>query len=380
MISKNNFLLYQKKEKKFSPGQKFYQLLCDGLRKNECNLHLYSLTNLGKYILASSNSDSINYYCYSKKTERTQMAKKIAHDISLAINPKTDVIIADTDSYWPLKAALYCRKKTNCKIIGLTTDFPQHVLYYAKKKMSILNRILKTINAYSKLPYIKKADAYILLAEGMREIIGYKKPYMICEGFCETDNTETKKHTKYGKKIISYLGSLNEQSGIKNLIECVKTIDRTDFELHIYGDGTWKEYVENAQKDIRIKYHGVVDQNEVKEIERKSDFLINPRPSNEKFNRYSFPSKTIEYMASGTPLISTKLECIGDDYKPYILWLRDNNIDVMRDDLNKIIDMHYNDCIDFGLQAKDFVYKKKSKEVQGKQILEFAKQILKDNM
>lgn len=380
MISNNAFSLYQKKEKKFSPGQKFYQMFCDGLKKNECNLHLYSLTNLGKYISSLSNPDGIVYYSYSTKIERTQMAKKIAKDISLVVNPKTDVIIADTDSYWPLKAALYCRNKTGCKVVGLTTDFPQHVLYYAKKKMSIINRILKAINAYSKLPCIKNADAYILLAEGMREIIGYKKPYMICEGFCETDNTETNARTNYDKKIISYLGSLNEQSGIKNLIECVKTIDRTDFELHIYGDGTWKEYVVNAQNDSRIKYHGVVDQNEVKEIERKSDFLINPRPSNEKFNRYSFPSKTLEYMASGTPLISTRLVCIGEDYNPYILWLRDDNIDVMREDLNKIIEMQRNDCIVFGQRAKEFVNREKSKEIQGKRILEFAKQILKDDV
>ena len=45
---------------------------------------------------------------------------------------------------------------------------------------------------------------------------------------------------------------------------------------------------------------------------------MNPRFTGAEYTLYSFPSKNIEYMVSGTPVITTRLAGIPDDYYPYV--------------------------------------------------------------
>jgi len=49
-----------------------------------------------------------------------------------------------------------------------------------------------------------------------------------------------------------------------------------------------------------------------------SHLLLHPRPVNSPVTLYSFPSKLIEYLASGTPVLSTRLKSIPIDLLPYI--------------------------------------------------------------
>ena len=53
--------------------------------------------------------------------------------------------------------------------------------------------------------------------------------------------------------------------------------------------------------------------------ELKATLLVNPRPTTEEFTIYSFPSKNMEYMASGTPLLTTKLPGMPEEYHQYVL-------------------------------------------------------------
>ena len=60
--------------------------------------------------------------------------------------------------------------------------------------------------------------------------------------------------------------------------------------------------LKKLQKDKRIIYWGVVEQKHVFEMQQQATLLVNPRKGHEEYTKYSFPSKTMEYMASGTQL------------------------------------------------------------------------------
>jgi len=53
----------------------------------------------------------------------------------------------------------------------------------------------------------------------------------------------------------------------------------------------------------------------------KADVLVNPRENNEEYTKYSFPSKNIEYLASGNPVVAYMLDGMGDCYREYIYLL-----------------------------------------------------------
>ena len=92
-----------------------------------------------------------------------------------------------------------------------------------------------------------------------------------------------------------------------------------DIELWLFGSGDMeKDITDYCKSDQRIKYFGMVPREKVVKFEKKAKLLVNPRPTNNEFTKYSFPSKTIEYMASGTPLLTTRLPGIPSEYFDHV--------------------------------------------------------------
>ena len=99
-----------------------------------------------------------------------------------------------------------------------------------------------------------------------------------------------------------------------------------NYQLWICGNGDAKDVVEElAKKDSRIKYYGLIPRDEVLKLQQEADLLINPRFSTDEYTLYSFPSKTIEYMLSSTPVLMHRLPGIPDEYEPYIFYGEDES-------------------------------------------------------
>lgn len=379
LIEENIYEEYQRKTGRFNPGQKFYQMLYTGLIKNNISVECYSIVDRSKqeFIDQYTNNTRFHYYVYRSKIERKTLAKKLANDLASIANNKDTYIIADGEAYWTLRAALYCKKISKCHVCEMITDFPHHVYSYSKERYSdfFIKKIFRYANAYYKLLAMKQADSFILLTEGMRDYIGKKKPSIIVEGFVEPSGFMDKKEENLLENRfveIAYLGSLNEQSGILNFISAFSQIENDNVILKIYGDGRAREdIIAWEKKDKRIKYCGVVSLSEVRIVERQVDILINPRPSSEKFNRYSFPSKTLEYMSSGTAFCSTHLECIPKEYDNYIFWIDDTSISATKKSIEHILSLSKTELIEKGLSAKNFVDKQKTDEQQARKIITF---------
>lgn len=99
--------------------------------------------------------------------------------------------------------------------------------------------------------------------------------------------------------------------------------------------------------------------------------LINIRDSKEEYTKYSFPSKTIEYMASGTPLLTTELLGIPTEYYDYVYTLDDETEKGLSDKLKEILSISDNDLAIQGKKAMDFILNEKNSKIQGKKIAEF---------
>ena len=109
--------------------------------------------------------------------------------------------------------------------------------------------------------------------------------------------------------------------------------------------------------------------------EKHAKILVNPRPSKEKFTKYSFPSKTLEYLASGTVAIITKLEGIPNEYYEYCYTFEEENIDGLAKGLNEIMNKSDQELENKARKAKNFVMYKKNNSIQVSRILKFLKDI-----
>lgn len=129
------------------------------------------------------------------------------------------------------------------------------------------------------------------------------------------------------------------------------------------------EITEISKKHNCIKYYGTVSNSCVLEEEKKSWLLINPRSTKEEYTKYSFPSKNIEYMRSGTPVLYTKLRSMPEEYYEYINLIDDESADGIKSAIEQIADGDYSIYEKKANAARKFVLENKSSAVQAKKIL-----------
>jgi glycosyltransferase involved in cell wall biosynthesis len=179
---------------------------------------------------------------------------------------------------------------------------------------------------------------------------------------------------KHPGKVCLYAGMLHEKYGVVRLVEAFRKVRNETARLVLYGDGDAAEHIRKiANEDQRIEYRGVADNRTVVQEELKATLLINPRPSDEGFTAYSFPSKNLEYMVSGTPVLTTKLPGMPREYDRYAYLFGDESVDGMAKTLNEVLGLSREELHSTGSRAKAFVLNNKSNTAQARCVLEFLK-------
>lgn len=274
------------------------------------------------------------------------------------------LIICDVLSFSITSAAFLAFKIRRKKRIGIVTDIPG---ISVRNKKSIMYPIFNF--------FLRHYDGYVLLTQHMNCIVNpYRKPFMIMEGLVglEMQDLDNNLKEKCKDRILMYAGGLYERYGIINLINAFMQLKIPNIKLFLFGEG---ELVPNMQKfmemDSRIIYKGVLPNSQIVKEQLKATLLINPRPSFEEFSKYSFPSKNLEYMVSGTPLLTTMLPGLPKDHLKFVYIFDNETVKGMFLTLNNILTQPVEDLHKKGAEAKDFVLKFKNNQLQTKRILDF---------
>ena len=88
------------------------------------------------------------------------------------------------------------------------------------------------------------------------------------------------------------------------------------------------------------------------------------------YTKYSFPSKTMEYLLSGIPTVMYKLEGIPDEYNAFLNYFPSENTNEVADYINELINQEYLILLDKANRGKEFVLKEKNAIVQAQKILD----------
>ena len=122
-----------------------------------------------------------------------------------------------------------------------------------------------------------------------------------------------------GRKTVIYTGSLMYYDGTEELLDAAVQLAEHGIDLHIYGSGPLLETVKqfSAQYD-NIKYMGYLPNSKIQGVLAGADFLINPRIPYFYTDIFGFPSKIIEYLLSGTPVITTAFSAMPNAYREFV--------------------------------------------------------------
>ena len=366
---------------------KFSRLILDGFIHNKMNVN--ALTNIitSTRFVDKSRSEQSNHIHYHYlpyiKLPIIQQVLQVIYSFCYTLlwllrTREEKIIICDIFASSCSMGSVAAARLTNTKKVMLLTDMlvPPATITQDTKKWWW--KLFFSMRVRSQEQGLKKYDGFIFLTKYMNDIYNpNQKPYIVMEGAVDSTFTHHLVPKDMTPRIIMYAGAIEAEYGFDTLIQAFMSLSQVDIELHIYGEGKFVEkLLEYQNADHRIKYLGVVTNEQIIAAEQQATLLVNPRYTHQEFVKYSFPSKTSEYMLSGTPVLTTKLPGIPNEYFQHLYIFDEENIEGSAKKLNEILSIPTQELQEKGVNAQTFVLQHKNNNIQSQRIIDFVKTII----
>lgn len=239
------------------------------------------------------------------------------------------------------------------------------------KITQFLKKIDKNLVGY----FVRHADTVICLSPYLIKHYTINSKHIVFPGILNKDFSKVvdinklikNKNTKDEIFKITYAGGLHEVYGLKLLVDAIVGLNpNISIQLLLYGKGDQVDYIkEKSLSDSRIKYMGFCDNEELVPALLNSDLLVNPRPSHQEFATLSFPSKLIEYLYTGIPVLTTRIKSIPADYQEHFFYINDESVIGIQNAILDIIQTPEKLRIEKANKAAVFVKENASEEAIG---------------
>lgn len=357
-------------------AQKYNLLLIEGLARNGARVSVVSTRPLNRNIEkrfwmraeAEENVNGVTYWYlpFMNYPFLRNVWLVLGSFFGVLSGNKESVVICDALNVSATAGALAAAFLRRFRTVAIVTDVP---CYFSSGRVSMNQKV--------NLALMRRFSSYLFLTEQMSEVVNPKKrPYIVLEGHADKSMADVANTLvgKAKKRVCMYAGSLMEIYGIRELVEGFVMADIPDTELHIYGSGDYEEKLAKlAEQHENVKYLGVAPNSEIVQAELAATLLVNPRPTNEEYTKYSFPSKNMEYMASGTPMLTTCLPGMPAEYNDYVFLLKNETSEGIAETLKEILSKTPEELHGKGLAAKKFVLREKNNVEQARKLLSFLK-------
>ncbi|MGI8509541.1 MAG: glycosyltransferase [Gemmatimonadaceae bacterium] len=180
--------------------------------------------------------------------------------------------------------------------------------------------------------------------------------------------------------VVMYAGGLSDLKGIPLLLASFALLEGNGYALWVTGRGPLEEAVRDAAaRDPRITYWGFPEQDELLVLYGRADALVNPHSASHASARYLFPSKLIEYLATGTPVVSTcSTPEVAEIYGDYSLVVPADTPGEIATSVRRLASMSSSQRQALGARARSFVLAEKTWRKQAQRISEFITFLLSD--
>ena len=222
--------------------------------------------------------------------------EKLSHDMSVPERLKSNklyfLVLPFFMIFGMISACFYARKN-DFDLIHVHFPFPLAlfgiVMKFFSKKPLVMTCHGSEVNMAKRNPIFRKIFCFMLkhadfitvnstfMKKEVEKIINGKNIEIIPMGagigdISEKENAGRKQKTKTN---ILFVGRLIEVKGTNFLIDAVKLLDPSKFELHIAGDGPERENLERTAPE-NVFFHGYQTGNNLEELYRNADIFVLP--------------------------------------------------------------------------------------------------------
>jgi glycosyltransferase involved in cell wall biosynthesis len=260
-----------------------------------------------------------------------------------------------------LSASFFKLLNPKVEICLFVNDLPQYMSHRTDKIYVWLKQIELLLFNYLQ----RFVNSYVFVTQQLNQLINNEnKPWVLIEGVYDEPVLQPKKKI-HSQKTLLYSGTLDSRYGLLDLLHAFNLLDSLDYQLLICGEGNLKsKIIEFTKINNRIRYLGQLDTTQVKDLQAQADILINPRKPAGDYTKYSFPIKTLEYLASGKPCISYKLPGIPSEYDKYLIFPDDFSTEALANKIIEVANWDEHLLSEYSRKSQNFILTKKTSQFQ----------------
>ncbi len=256
--------------------------------------------------------------------------------IASKLDSNTNIVfVYSMNSVFMLLALFFKMLKPNVKLVLIIPDHPMHM----RSNMSFFIKIFKQLDIFLQKKMLGNFNSFIVFSKYIIDDLGLQNDRIILhEGAIDKSTAISiaeKQLNNYlnDKVIFMYSGVLSSSYKIDVLVEAFENLGE-HYELWFTGQGELEKFIAvKASKNSNIKHFGVVDYNKLLDLQSRASVFLNMRDPLSLASKFSFPSKLFEYLCTGKPIISVKMDGIPSEYNPYLDFLYDVEVQSIQNKL-----------------------------------------------
>lgn len=275
--------------------------------------------------------------------------------VSIIKNQKNveGVILYNYPSFSMKKIMNYC-KKNSIKVYGDITE------WYIPEKKNLLFRIIKKIDVNYRMKYLNnELDGMILISKYLMGYYAKHKNIIYVPVLTDIENPKWINNFKKDKNVMRlvYAGNIENKDNINIIIEALEFVNRK-YVFDIIGinkEDFLKKFPylkEKIDKNDKIVFHGRLANSATLEYIKKANYTIFFREKN-IMTLAGFPSKLVESLSCGTPVITNSSSNIEDYFIN-----NTNGFCLKKVDISEIVNLIENIDYEMNTEVDAFDYRK----------------------
>jgi glycosyltransferase involved in cell wall biosynthesis len=242
----------------------------------------------------------------------------------------------------------------------------------------VLIKVLRRVDARLVRLALARCDGVVALTQALADDFAPGRPCLVMDGILNAPSLTTHNgHLRRDTFDIAYAGGLTRAYGVDRLVEAVRAMHDPRVRLRIFGRGELDGWLrEQASMDGRIQPPEFLEQEDLARELSRADVLVNPRPADQDFVKYSFPSKVIEYLSMGVPIVTTRLAGIPADYEGRLVFAESDTVEGLRGAISRVLAMPGAEAHALGEAGAEFVRVTRGAQAQGARLRRFLHDLL----
>lgn len=225
---------------------------------------------------------------------------------------------------------------------------------------------------------IPRLDGLMVVAPAIAEDLAGSQPVCHIEGGVGSRSAAPlprPPRPEAGPFVAAFAGSLEPINCPEFLLETMEHLPERGFRLLVAGAGSLAGLVcERAARDGRVEYRGLLPFEEVRAMYAEADVLLCIRRTGDR-REYFFPSKLMEYLASGVPVVTTRIRGVEEELGDRVVLLRDETPAALAALLRRLAATPREERDALGRRGREHVLRHKTWEAQGRKLAAFLLRI-----